>query len=158
MLRISRKASVGLSLVMTVIFFAVIVAGAIIMPALVDTLIETQNNMISRNPVNSSDGRNLVLVVSYLVLAVAAVADVFLFLLLRRVRAGEVFTGRSVALIRGVSWCCILFGLLFAVLGYYFQLALAVGFATLFLGVCLRVVKNVVEQAVELKQENDLTV
>lgn len=157
MLRISRKASVGLSLVMTVIFFAVIVAGAIIMPTLVEMLIDTPDNIGSRDQINDS-GRNLVLVVAYLVLAVAAVADIFLFLLLRRVRAGEVFTGRSVALIRGVSWCCILFGLLFAVLGYYFQLALAVGFAALFLGVCLRVVKNVVEQAVELKQENDLTV
>ena len=157
MLRISRKASVGLSLVMTVIFFAVIVAGAIIMPTLVEMLIDTPDNIGSRDQINDF-GRSLVLVVSYLVLAVAAVADVFLFLLLRRVRAGEVFTGRSVALIRGVSWCCILFGLLFAVLGYYFQLALAVGFAALFLGVCLRVVKNVVEQAVELKQENDLTV
>lgn len=157
MLRISRKASVGLSLAMTIIFFAVIVAGAVIMPTLVEMLINTPDNIGSRDQINDS-GRTLVLVVAYLVLAVAAVADLFLFLLLRRVRAGEVFTGRSVALIRGVSWCCILFGLLFAVLGYYFQLALAVGFAALFLGVCLRVVKNVVEQAVELKQENDLTV
>ena len=157
MLRISRKASVGLSLAMTFIFFAVIVAGAVVMPTLVEMLINTPDNIGSRDQINDS-GRTLVLVVAYLVLAVAAVADVFLFLLLRRVRAGEVFTGRSVALIRGVSWCCILFGLLFAVLGYYFQLAFAVGFAALFLGVCLRVVKNVVEQAVELKQENDLTV
>ncbi len=157
MLRISKKASVALSLVMTVVFFAIVVAAAVIMPSLVEILVNTPDNIGMRDQINDT-GRVLVLVVAYLVLAVAAAADVFLFLLLRRVREGEVFTGRSVALIRGVSWCCILFGLLFAVLGYYFQLALAVSFAVVFLGVCLRVVKNVVEQAVQLKQENDLTV
>lgn len=152
--RISKKSSISLSLVMTVLFFSVIVAGAILMPSLVKTLIA-----ISPNAAQIGNIEHIfILVVAYLVLAVAAVADLFLFLLLLRVRDGEVFTGRSVVLIRGVAWCCVLFGVLFAALGHYFHIAFALGFAVIFLGVCLRVVKNVVEEAVDIKQENDLTV
>ena len=81
-----------------------------------------------------------------------------MFLLLLRVRAGNVFTMKSVALIRGVSWCCMLLGLIFGLLGIYFQLAFIVAFAGIFLGICLRVTKNVIEQATIIKSENDLTV
>jgi hypothetical protein len=47
---------------------------------------------------------------------------------------------------------------LFALLGWYFRLALAVGFVAVFVGLCLRVVKNVIEEATLIKSENDLTV
>ena len=49
-------------------------------------------------------------------------------------------------------------GVLFVVLGYYFKLAVVVAVAAIFLGLCLRVVKNVIEKATEIKAENDLTV
>lgn len=68
------------------------------------------------------------------------------------------FTPASVALIRGVSWCCFLLCLVFGVLGKYFLLAYVVALAAVFLGLCLRVVKNVIEEATEIKMENDLTV
>jgi hypothetical protein len=34
----------------------------------------------------------------------------------------------------------------------------AIAFAALLLGLCLRVVKNVIEEATEIKRENDFTV
>ena len=43
-------------------------------------------------------------------------------------------------------------------MGYMFYVVFAVAAAMLFLGLCVRVVKNVVEEATEIKSENDLTV
>ena len=48
--------------------------------------------------------------------------------------------------------------MIFALLGYIFYIAYVIAVAVLFLGLCLRVVKNVIEEATELKNENDLTV
>ena len=93
-----------------------------------------------------------------IILAVFMLADALLFMILKRVKGGKVFTAETVSLIRGVSYCCFLVGLLFALLGIYFQLAFIVAFMAAFLGICLRVVKNVIEEATEIKAENELTV
>ena len=57
-----------------------------------------------------------------------------------------------------MSWCCFLLCLLFGILGIFFLLSFAVAFIAVFLGLCLRVVKNVIEEATQIKDENDLTV
>ncbi|MBS6475488.1 MAG: DUF2975 domain-containing protein [Clostridiales bacterium] len=157
MLRISKKYSVILSLLLAAAFFIVLAVLAAAMPALIELFIQTPDGIINRSEITAGD-RIFMLILSYLILASAMTADILMFILLLRVRAGLVFTPRSVALIRGVSWCCILFGVLFAVLCLYFQLALAIAFAALFLGLCIRIVKNVLEEATEIKSENDLTV
>lgn len=157
MLKIPRKVSVTLSLALTVLFMLALIAGAMMMPWLANLLIDASDHIGSRQAV-SATGRSIVLIVAYAILAVGALADGLLFALLLRVRSGRVFTDRSVALIRGVSWCGILLGVLFALLGVYFQLAWIVAFAGIFLGLCVRVVKNVIEEATAIKQENDLTV
>ena len=99
-----------------------------------------------------------VLVVGYIVIGFACAADVMMFFLLLRVKKGLVFTKESVSLIRGVSWAAVACGVLFASVGYMFYVVFAVAAAMLFLGLCVRVVKNVVEEATEIKSENDLTV
>jgi hypothetical protein len=85
-------------------------------------------------------------------------ADCLLLRLLLRVKKGLVFTETSVALIRGISWCCILLCIFFGILGLYFQLSYIVAVLGVFLGVCLRVCKNAFEEATAIKNENDLTV
>ena len=93
-----------------------------------------------------------------LVMAAIFSIDIMLFKLLKRVNDGLVFTEISVALIRYISWFCFIICAAFCVLGIYFQLAFIVAFVALVLGTCLRVVKNVIEEATEIKSENDLTV
>ena len=157
MLKIPSKLSVGISITLSVIFFLACIVGAFIMPSLTDLLINTYDNIGNRADISNS-GRVFVLALAYAVLAVVSLADSLLFFLLCRVHKGQVFTADSVALIRGVSWCCFLLGAVFGTLGIYFQLSLIVAFAAVFLGICLRVVKNVIEEATEIKSENDLTV
>lgn len=157
MLKIPRKISVSLSLALSVFFFLVCIAGAIVMPVLANMLINARDSTGFRGDITAG-GRVLVLIMAYLALALIALADILLFRLLLRVRAGQVFTVQTVALIRGVSWCCFPLGLILCVLGIYFQLAFLVAFMAVFLGLCLRVVKNVMEEATQIKSENDLTV
>ena len=157
MLKISNKHSINLSIIISVLFFVICIAGAFILPALVPMLIDTRDNIGNRGDITQA-GRAFVMTVSYLLLAVFVAADALLFKLLINVKKELVFTEQSVALIRGVSWCCFAVCLLLCGLGIYFQLAFVAAFMGLFLGLCLRVTKNVIAQATEIKSENDLTV
>ena len=157
MMKISSKASTNLSIALSIVFFAAIAFGAFLMPYFVNMLVGTPEE-IAQRPFFVTEGKNVILGLAYGVLAVAMIADALLFALLIRVRSEQVFTEKSVALIRGISWCAVAIGVLFFALGYYFKLAIVVGVAAVFLGLCLRVVKNVIETATEIKCENDLTV
>ena len=152
MLRISKNASVTISLIMTGVFFAVLLFCLFIMPGFVRLILP-----VSPRAVTALD-QALITAAGYCVLALAMLADYLLFRLLLLVRAGGVFTSRSVALIRGVSWCAIGVSLLFLFVSRYFLIALALAFTAVLLGLCLRVVKNVIEEATAIKAENDLTV
>lgn len=157
MIKISRKWSIWLSLILAFLFMCALVVGAVFMPWLCTTLIHVSDLSGVRQSITPF-GEALVLTVSYGILAFCALADSLLIWLLTRVKKGLVFSDRSALLIRGVSWCAILIGVLFLVLGYYFELAYAIAFAGFFLGLCIRVVKNVIEEAIAIKEENDFTV
>ena len=152
MLRISKNASVTLSLILTVVFFAVLIACLFIMPGFIGLILPVSPRVIM------TGDAVMITAVGYCVLALAMLADYLLFRLLLLVRAGEVFTARSVSLIRGVSWCAIAISLLFLFVARYFLIALALAFTAVLLGLCLRVVKNAIEEATAIKAENDLTV
>lgn len=156
MMKISKRASVTLSLVITILFFTVLFLLAFNLPWLVKVLVDMRDN--PHVPADAGWVYGVVLAISYGILAAAAGASGFLFRLLLLVRKGRVFTVQSIACLRGVAWCCIGAGVLFLALGWYFYLSLMVGFVALFVGQCLRVMKNVVEEATEIKSENDLTV
>jgi hypothetical protein len=120
-------------------------------------LLVSPNYIDNREQITDTE-RTIVIIIAYLIILFAAIADIFLFFLLLGVRSGLVFTERSVKLIRGVSWCAICIGVLFSVLGIWFAVSFGVGFAAVFVGICLRVVKNVIEEATQIKAENDLMV
>lgn len=155
--KISKKLSTTLSLALAVFFFVCCIAGLFILPALTDMLISLPDNIGNRESITAL-GRTFSLISAYCIVLDMMLADGLLFFLLLRVRKGEVFTDRSVSLIRGVSWCCLALCLPFGVLGIYFQLAWIVCFLAVFLGLCLRICKNAFEVATEMKQENDLTI
>ena len=157
MLKISKKLSTMLSLALAVFFFLCCIAGLFVLPTLTEMLINLPDNIGNRANIGQL-GRILSLISAYCIVLDMMLADVLLFVLLLRVRKSEVFTDRSVSLIRGVSWCCLGLCLPFGFLGIYFQLAWIVCLMAVFLGLCLRVCKNAIEEATEIKQENDLTV
>ena len=150
--RIPKDVSVAISLILTGVFLAVLIFCLFIMPGFVRLILP-----VSPRTIMTGDAV-LITAVGYCILLLAMLADILLFRILLLVRAGEVFSSRSVALIRGVSWCAIGVSLLFLLTARYFLIALALAFTAMLLGLCLRVVKNVIEEATAIKAENDLTV
>ena len=88
----------------------------------------------------------------------AAVVLWRLHLLLASIGRGDVFCAQNARSLRIISWCCIAAGLVYLAGGawdvYLFILAAAAGFV----GLILRVLKNVFEEAVRIKEENDYTI
>lgn len=78
--------------------------------------------------------------------------------LLRRILKGEVFVRRNVQAIRQIQWCCALVGLitLATCLAYLPLVFLAVIMG--FLCLVVSVVAHVMDAAVTIREENDLTV
>lgn len=157
MLKISSKLSIFLSLALCIAFLALCIAGLFLMPSLVDTLIKIPESTGFRGEITQG-ARALVMVLAYLALVGGIAADALLIAILLRVKNGKVFTEATISLIRAVSWCCFFIFAFFGVIGFYFVLSYIVAFGVLLLGLFLRVIKNVIEQATEIKCENDLTV
>ncbi len=78
--------------------------------------------------------------------------------LLKNIRKKEVFTEKNVKLLRLLSWCSFAVSGILFVSGFYYLMFLLIAFAAAFFGLILRVVKNVIEQAVMIKNENDFTI
>lgn len=78
--------------------------------------------------------------------------------LLANIRSGSVFTKQNVSILRTISYCCFCIALLSLIMTIWRLLAAVIFAAFVFVGLLLRVLKNVFEQAVLLREENDLTV
>ena len=94
----------------------------------------------------------------YLTLIPAFTLVLCLHRVLRNVKTGAVFTADTVKMLRVISYCCFAAAAVFAVLGIWRLLALLLCFAAVFVGLLLRVLKNVFQQAVLIREENDFTI
>lgn len=88
----------------------------------------------------------------------AAVLLFCLYRLLHRIELEQVFITANVEYLRRISWSCFAGAFICLVsIPYYFPW-IFVGVAAAFMGLIVRVVKNVISQAVELKNESELTI
>lgn len=78
--------------------------------------------------------------------------------LLANIKKKDVFIEKNVKHLRAISWCSFAVSAILFVSGFYYLLFLLVAVAAAFFGLILRVVKNVIEQAVTIKNENDFTI
>ncbi len=156
-MRKCEKLSVVVTVVIGVAFLLGLGFLVYRLPVVVDNLIDVKDELGNHAEITEL-GRSLVLLDSYLIIAVAVVAAVFLFVLLRKVYKREVFSKKAARLISSISWCCFAEGLLFALLFVYFQLSVFVTATVCFLGFSLRVVMHVIEEATAIKSENDFTI
>jgi len=100
----------------------------------------------------------LLMVTIYLGSVLAWLTLVRLWQLLGNLRRGEVFVDGNVRHLRAVSWCCLwAAALCLASAAYYLPFAF-VAVAAAFMGLIVRIVKNVFQQAIAMKSELDLTI
>jgi len=94
----------------------------------------------------------------YLAAAVALVIVTALDRLLSNIRHDKVFIPANVKILRLISYCCFAVSVIFIYFSFIRAFAWLVVIAAAFFGLILRVIKNVFEQAIILKEENDFTI
>lgn len=150
MMKISKKASNIISDIFTAVIFAILVAAIFALPPILQCFI-----VIFGKP---DYYFTVTLIILYAALIPAFAADISLHLLLRNIKNQLIFSESSVKHLRKISFCCLLEGIIFFILGFYYYTSFLVSFAAVFMGVILRVVKNVIEEATAIKSENDYTI
>ncbi len=88
----------------------------------------------------------------------ATIALLGLNRLLCNIEKGDVFIEENVAIMRKLSWRCITAGVIALISTAYYMPFLIIAAAAGFVGLILRVVKNVFARAVELQEYNDYTI
>ncbi len=158
--KISRNVSEMISLIFVSGFIAFAAFAMVALPVFFEhaPLLQVICDYFGNHDIGALQGETVFWVWIYAVMAIAEACAVTILLLLFRVRRGLVFTARSVAYIRYVSWGCMLIALLCLLITYFFHMAYFISMAAIFLGLCLRVVKNVIEEATAIKNENDYTI
>ena len=143
--------SLMLSKICVILFIALLLACAVLAPRLVARLMQ-----MSAMAFNA--GKGLFLCTIYTGTAPAAALLVFLLVLLHRIDAGRVFIKENTGCLRYISWCCFVGAAICLASAFYYTPWLAVGVSAAFMGLIVRVVKNVVAKAVSLQEEADYTV
>ena len=78
--------------------------------------------------------------------------------LLFNIKHQNIFIPNNVTYLRVISWCCFAVALITLIGGFFYLPFFVVAVAAAFVGLMLRVVKNVMHRAVEIKAENELTI
>lgn len=99
-----------------------------------------------------------VLVAFYICCVPAWAALISIAKLMKNIMAGEVFTEKTVFLIRVLSWCCAAVSFVCFVAGFVYMPFWFVTLAAAFMMLILRVLKSVMAKATEMKDENELTI
>ena len=152
----SHDNSTDLSLICTRIVAAAVIVCAFFVPGIVGYYTNSQYN--GREAI-APTGRMQVTAGIYICLLIALFILYMLDRLLSNIRKEEIFIPQNVSYLRGISWACFAMCvpcLLVSVYGS--QIFLFIMVAAAFMGLILRVVKNVIESAVLIKEENDYTV
>lgn len=78
--------------------------------------------------------------------------------LLINIRRDILFADVNVSILACLSWCCFAVGVIYGIFSVLYIWSLLAALVGCFMWLVLRVLKNVFEQAVYIKNENDLTV
>ena len=144
-------------LVVCVLALAAIVLIWAYLPGLVSGLIDIPDQIGNRNELDAT-GRHLILLDAYAMLVLAVICDALVAWLLVGVIKMREHTKSFGALLLGIACCCFGEAVLFTLLITQFQMALFAVCIALALGICMLIVRHLLRQAAEIKQENELTV
>ena len=97
-------------------------------------------------------------VVAYLSLPAGWGAVWLLYELLFNVKKKHIFIDENVKYLRILSKLCFYVGCISAVAMFQYLGFLFVSIAAFFIGLMVRVVRNIIQEAIEIKEENDMTV
>ncbi len=140
--------SILLSRIAVVLFMAALVAVAAFAPWLVNRMFTFMDE----------SGAVYFLLTIYVGAIPAALLLVSLFRLLRRIEKGKVFIQKNVDSLRYISWYCFAGAVISLASSFYYISWIMVSVAAAFMGLIVRVVKNVFSRAVSLQDDADFTI
>ena len=145
------RKSLTLSKVCVILFMALLAACAVFAPRMVSRLLlmSLQAGLM---------GKTLFLITIYTGFFPAAGLLICLYILLHRIGDGRVFVRENTVCLRQISWCCFAGAAICVASALYYVPWVAVGVAAAFMGLIVRVVKNVVAKAVSLQDDADFTI
>ena len=147
----SEEKSISLTKFCIMLFMVLLAVVAVTAPWLTEWF-------VSVSPAGQEEHRVYFMATIYVGFVPAAYLLYSLFKLLRRIESGQVFTDENVELLRRISWSCFAGAVVALVSMLYYNPWVFVAIAAAFMGLIVRVVRNVVAQAVELKKEADYIV
>lgn len=142
--------SAKLSLVLTDFIFLLSIIIGIFLPFLAGRYIEITGK--------SQALKTVLVTVSYFCLPFAFILLLALRHLLKNILRSKVFIYENVKLLRILSWCCVAVALITVISGYFYLPFYIIGTAAGFFALILRVIKNIFCTAIEIKNENELTI
>ena len=151
----NRKHSATLSIVVCWVVVAVLTAAVFTFPWIVDEWFGSYRGWNE----NSVEYMMTLLLSTFYPCAVLAYVTLYnLIRMLCNIRREQVFIQRNVTHLRRISWCCFGVAGITLVSCVFYLPYLMIGVAAGFVGLMLRVVKNVMQSAVEIREENELTI
>jgi len=145
------KKSLILSKIFVILFMVFLGIAVIFAPRLV-------GHVVRLSAMANSAGAALFLTTLYIGTIPAAALLVSMYLLLHRIGIGEVFVNKNVTYLRFISCCFFAGGLICIVSSLYYAPWLPIGIASVFMGLVVWVVKNVIARAVSLQDDADHTI
>lgn len=152
-----RTPSAIASLIVCILLSAVLAVWLFTFPELFDR-VYTAYQGAAADPAAVARVVRAVVTCFYLCAPFAAAALAMLIKLLLNIIKEKLFIRQNVCFLRWLSWCCYAVFAASAVMGLRYLPLCAVAMAMGVVGTLLRVVKNLIQTAVELREENDLTI
>lgn len=147
----NRSKSLVLSKVLIIVIATLGVAICVGLPWIANILIKYSGADLG--------GKYIYLLITGYSLSLPAFFTLFeLYKLLKNIEEDEVFIPENVAHLRHISWYCMVAAFICFASTFYYPSFLVLFIMSAFIGIILRVVKNVLAQAVKIKEENDYTI
>lgn len=153
----NRKRSVKLSIAVCFVFLALLTIGLFLGPFAVK-LWFTIYRGFSENGVAIKNMITLFAAIFYPSAIFAYITLYSLLKLLFNIKKDEIFKDANVKYLRRIYWCCFAVAVITFVGGVLYIPFCCISVAAAFVGLMLRIVKNVMQNAVEIKAENELTI
>ena len=153
----NRKRSVTLSIVVCFIFAVILTLGLFFGPWAVEMWFSAyrgwNDNGLALKTILT------VFCICYYPSSIFAYITLYSLLkLLFNIKKDEIFITANTKYLRRISWCCFAVAFITLVGGIFYIPFSCIAIAAAFVGLMLRVVKNVMQNAVEIKAENELTI
>ena len=153
----NRKRSVTLSIVVCFIFVGILTAALFWGPWFVKTWFTAYRGWAENG--DAMRGISTVFIACFYPSALFAYITLYsLIKLLLNIKKDEIFINVNVKYLRRISWCCFSVAIITLIGGIFYIPFLFVAVAAAFVGLMLRIVKNVMQNAAEIKAENELTI